>query len=246
MNLKRLFVGAMLGVAVLSAIPAQAWNIKDVLGNSSVGDAVGSLVEGVFTNTNLELKDLVGEWKASGSAVTFQSDNFLKKAGGSAAAGVIEGKLDPYYEKFGLTGAVLTVNQDATFKLQIGKLALNGTIEKNEDGTFNFIFKVVNKINLGKMKTYVQKAGNNMDVMFDASKLKTLLSAIGGVANVSALKTVTSVLDSYDGLCVGFAFSKTGTVSDNGSVDKSSNSDSGAASSIGNAVKGLLNNKGKK
>ena len=42
------------------------------------------MLEGIFTKTNLEIADLVGEYESAGPAVSFKSDNFLQKAGGIA------------------------------------------------------------------------------------------------------------------------------------------------------------------
>lgn len=259
-------------LAVSSPALSSAWDLKDVLGGSGVGDTVSNLIEGVFTKTDLEVKDFTGVWTADGSAVTFKSDNLLKKAGGVAAAAALEAKLDPYFKQYGLTGAIITVNPDNTFTLQVKKLKLSGTIDRNDDGTFNFNFKVAGKLSLGSIKTYVQKSGNNLEVMFDATKLKMLVSTISGFTGSTLAKTFSSLLDSYDGLCVGFGLHKTGEVnqtsgttkatgksagttktsgttkSSGKTTDKSKNtgkqdsSASGAKSKIEEALKGLLGN----
>ncbi|MDE6295937.1 MAG: DUF4923 family protein, partial [Muribaculaceae bacterium] len=115
-------------MAVLVPFSANAIDIKDILGGA--GGTVGNLIEGVFTKTNLQVSDMVGEWTIDGSAVTFKSDNLLKKAGGVAAAAAIEAKLDPYYKQYGLTGGTITINNDSTFKLTVKKMTLSGTISK--------------------------------------------------------------------------------------------------------------------
>lgn len=179
---------------------------------SALGDMLGNMLQGVFSKSDLSVYDVCGQWTSNGSAVSFQSDNFLQKAGGTAAAGMIENKINPYFEKLGLNNAVLTIEADSTFTLKAKKFTLNGTITSNGDGTFQFNFKAFKKISLGSVKTYVQKSGNNMDVMFDAKKLKSLISGIAKISGVSIAKTAASLLDSYDGLCVGFSMTKTGDV----------------------------------
>lgn len=181
-------------------------------GNSSSGSStsstLGNLIEGIFSSSNLTVADLTGNWTTKGPAVCFQGDSFLKKAGGVAAASALETKLQPYYTKYGLTGASLVINKDATFTLTIKKLKLSGTItEGKEKGVFVFNFKVVNKVNIGKVNTYVQKTSKSMDVMFDATKLISIVNAVAKVSGISAAKTLSSLLNSYDGLCVGFACS---------------------------------------
>lgn len=77
------------------------------------------LVEGLISKSNLTEQDLVGQYKYSAPAVAFKSDNLLKKAGGSAAAGVITAKIAPYYEKVGITSLTATFNEDKTFLFTI-------------------------------------------------------------------------------------------------------------------------------
>ena len=47
--------------------------------------------------------------------------------------------------------------------------------------------------------------------MFDAKKLKDILSVAANFTGNSLAKTASGILDSYDGLCVGFAYTGTGT-----------------------------------
>lgn len=178
---------------------------------SVLGDVLGNVVEGVFTKSNLSLNDVMGEWRSQGSAVSFKSDNLLQKAGGLATAGAVEGKLDSYYKKLGLDNAVLTINQDGTFTLK-GKMTLSGTVKSNNDGTFVFNFQALKSISLGKVTAYVTKSGNNLNVMFDATKLKKLVSGIAGLTGISYAKAIASLLDSYEGMCVGFKMKKIGSV----------------------------------
>ena len=198
-------IAVIAATAVAAPATASADSKLDML-----GDALSGLAEGVFTKSNLQLEDIVGEWTSTGSAVCFQGDDFLKKAGGAAASKVVEEKIDPYYKKLGLDNAVLMVNEDGTFKIVAKKLSLSGVATANGDGTFNFNFKALGKINLGSIKAYVQKSGSNIDVTFDVKKLKNLVSAIAKTTNISLAKTAASVLDSYDGLCVGFKMKRTG------------------------------------
>ncbi len=186
-----------------------AQGIKDLLnglGGSDSKETIGNLLEGVFSNSNISVNDLQGNWLATGPAVAFQGDNFLKKAGGTAASAAIETKLKPYYQKYGLTGATLIIDNAGNFQLKIKKLTLKGTITQGADkGVFEFNFSAAGKIKLGKIKTYVQKTSRTMDVMFDASKLITIIDAVAKYSNISVAKTLLSLLNSYDGLCVGFA-----------------------------------------
>jgi hypothetical protein len=54
----------------------------------------------------------------------------------------------------------------------------------------------------------VTLSGSNLSVMFDVSKLQSLLSTMSSVTGNSTLSTVTSLLNSYDGICAGFKLKK--------------------------------------
>lgn len=169
------------------------------------------MVEGLISKSNLTEADLVGNYKYSAPAVAFKSDNLLQKAGGAAAAGVITEKLAPYYAKAGITGLKATFNDDKTFKFQVKRVTLSGTFEKDpasETGDFIFSFKAAGKIPVGKFKAHVEKVGTKLTVTFDASKLITLVNTIANISGQSTLKSVATLLNSYEGLNCGFELSK--------------------------------------
>lgn len=207
--ISKLIVGALIIGA--SAFSVQAQSISDILGKlgssnsgNSSGGILGSVIEGVFTRTNLTVADLVGEYNAEGPAVTFQSENFLKKAGGIAAASKMESELNPYYEKYGLNNMSLIVEEGGNFTMKIKSLSLKGVIKPgDEQGTFNFSFNVLG-INLGSFKAYVEKSGKNLNIMFDATKLKNFISYIAKLTGNTMAQALGSILDSYEGACVGW------------------------------------------
>ncbi|MDE7472029.1 MAG: DUF4923 family protein, partial [Muribaculaceae bacterium] len=138
-------------VAALSVFNSSAFDLKGALqGLSNSGknsseqsgsDGLGSLIGGIANllgKTDVTIADLEGTWDYSKPAVAFQSDNLLKKAGGAAAAGVIEDKLAPYYEKAGLTSMKLTIAADSTFTMKLKMTSLKGTLAKDDDGNFVF------------------------------------------------------------------------------------------------------------
>ena len=238
--MKKMILTAAIAVMSLG-FQANAFDLSGLLGNA--GTAVGSVVEGLFTQSDITVEQMAGTWTATGSAVCFQSDNFLQKAGGSAAAGTIESKLDPYYKQYGLTGSVLTVQPDGTFTLKVKSFSLKGTIAKRSDGNFDFTFTPFGNFKLGTVKAYVEKPLNGLNVMFDASKLKSLISGVANLTGNSLAKTAGSLLDSYDGLCVGFAFSGTGSNASNGNNTNNptgSGTNSQTQQQITDALKGLF------
>lgn len=227
--------------ATLSVASVNAQGLGDVLKGlgkgGNVGDLVGSVVEGVFTKTNLTVAELAGTYTSNGPAVTFKSENLLSKAGGIAGASAIESKLKPYYEKLGLNNMTLTISEDGSFEMKVKSAPVKGTITKNESaGTFEFNFGVAGK-NLAKFTAYIEKSGSTLKLMFDASKLLDLVSTISKLGNNSTLSSVGSLLGSYDGACIGFRM--TGTSSNSGTTEGKGDSSSSVSSGI-DALKGIL------
>ena len=177
------------------------------------GNILTNLLAGVFSSSNITVQDMAGVWTSNGPAICFQSDNFLKKAGGTAAASYVESKLAPYYTKLGLNGTVITVNTDGTFSMKTKMLTLTGNITpvEGQKGVFNFNFTALG-MQLASVPTYVEKTSKTQNIMFDATKLVKLLSAISKVVNIQSLNAITKILEMYDGLCIGFRTEKTGTV----------------------------------
>lgn len=215
----RTIIAAMAVMFISSCTSAGAASTPDnktglggiLSGLGTAGSTLGNIVEGVFTRSDLTVADISGTWTSTGSAVSFKSDNFLAQAGGVAAAGAVEAKLDPYFKKYGLTGAVLTINQDGTFTLDIKKISVSGTIERKEKGIFTMKFQTIGGIGLGSMDAYVEKSVGSINVMFEADKIKKLISFAAGLSGSTLTSTAGKILDSYDGMCVGFKMTGSGS-----------------------------------
>ncbi len=212
--------------------PAYAWDISDLLsgisGNSSDNSTsqqkkdtstkksggLGDLLSGVANalgagSKTLTVEKLAGTWSYVSPAVSFKSDNLLLKAGGAAAASQVENKLAPYYRTAGLNNLVITINNDSTFTFKARRATLNGTIEKNaQTGNFMFKFKALKKINIGSMEAFIVMNGDKMDLTFDVSKLMTILERAGSLTNNSTIKTVSAMLNQYDGMTAGFSLKR--------------------------------------
>ncbi len=179
--------------------------------SSSAGGIIGNILGSVLGNEKVTPKDMVGEWKYSSPAVTFQSDNFLQKAGGAAAASTIEDKMAVYYKRAGVDNLVLTVNEDSTFTMKFRRMTLKGNITQGtENGELIFHFTALKSIKLGSYHAYAMIAGNTMSLTFDISKLMDILDKVSAIVGSSSLKTLNSLLQSYDGMRAGFKMSKSG------------------------------------
>ncbi len=215
--MKKLVYSLVAAFALLSAPAASAFDPSELLnalkGDSTtttdskgggVLDAIGGVVGNVLANDRFSVDDLVGTWNYTSPAVSFKSDNALKNIGGAGAAAAVESKLEPYYKKLGFTKTTLTVAEDHSFTMKLGALSLSGTIEKDDSGNLTFNFSAFKKVSLGKVAAHATKAGNTLNLTFDATRMIELLTKVSSVLNVSSLNAVTSLLSSYDGIYMGF------------------------------------------
>ena len=202
-------------IASSTFVSASAFDIKDLLnqaGQALENGSVTDIIEGVLSTSNIEVKDLAGVWTSTGSAVAFQSEDLLSQAGGVAMASTLESKINPYFTKYGIVGSVITIQTDGSFSMSLKKTTLKGKIVKGENNKFILSFEAFGKNNLGNVNLYIQKTSTSMDLMFDASKLKTILSSIASLSKKGLGNSLNTFLNSYNGICIGFKMSKTGKV----------------------------------
>ncbi len=181
--------------------------LESLNGSGSLGE-VGNIVQNLISTDNIEIKDIAGTWEYSAPAVSFKSDNLLKKAGGAAAATSLEGKLSTYYKYANIQSMKLEIKEDSTFTMSLKRTSLKGDITKDEEGNFFFNYKVAGRINIGTIQTYLTKSGNTLDITYDVSKLIKLIEKVGSYTGNSTIKGVSSLLNGYDGVTAGFKMKK--------------------------------------
>ena len=194
----------VLSLAVVSAlllvttdVQAQSW--KDLFNKDNIEKVVNAV-------TGNQTIDMTGTWTYSGSAIEFESDNLLQKAGGAAAAAVAEKKLDEQLAKVGIKDGQVsfTFNADSTFTSTVGKRTMTGTY------SYDATDKVVHLryFELLNMNAKVNCTSTNMDLLFNSDKLLKLIAFISSKSSSTTLKTISSLADSYDGMMLGFALKK--------------------------------------
>lgn len=96
--------------ALLMASNSQAQSLKDLFNKENIEKVVNSV-------TGKSTASMEGTWVYTGSAIEFESDNLLQKAGGSVAANAAENKLNEQLAKVGITAGQMsfTFNADSTF-----------------------------------------------------------------------------------------------------------------------------------
>lgn len=189
---------------VLLAAPAQAQDLKSIL--SGVVKTVG---EKVSNNASVSL---VGTWKYAGQDCKFTSDNLLAQAGGEIASSKIEAKMDEVMKKIGFTdGCTFVFNADSTFTTTVKGKTTKGTYTYDASSK-ELKMSTRLKISFTATVAYNITEPNKVSLLFKADKLMNMVKAIGGSSALSSvsssLKTVSTLLEQYDGLQVGFVLEK--------------------------------------
>lgn len=191
---------ALLAICMLTATSSQAQTWKDLLNKDNLSKVVNAL-----TGTT-ETIDMTGTWSYKSSAVEFESENLLMKAGGAAASSMAENKLNEQLSKIGIKDGQMsfTFNADSTFTSTVGKKTLKGTYSY-DPSTKQVDLKYLRLINL---HAKVNCNSNSLELLFNSDKLLKLMAFIGSKSSSTALKTVSSLADNYDGMMLGFELAK--------------------------------------
>lgn len=191
--------GNILG-GIISAVAGAA------TGSSNSGSSILSGLSTIFNSALGATKDrIVGTWTYTEPAVVFSSSNVLKNIGGKVASSAIEKQLEQQFEKAGIKkGAMkMTFDKDGNFTQTIGSKTMSGTYTVKDS-------KIVLSY-LGGIKQLVgttQLDGNDLLIVMDSSKLLKYASVIGALTGNTAMKSLGSLLGSYEGMEVGMKLNK--------------------------------------
>lgn len=178
----------------------QAQSLGDLFNKANV-DKVVNAVTGANKNVQLE-----GTWVFQGSAIEFESDNLLMKAGGAAASSAVENKLDEQLTKVGIKpGQVsFTFKADSTFTTTVAGKSMPGKYSYNAE-TKQLQLKYARLLNINAKLNYTT---SSIDLLFNSDKLLKLVAFLSKQTNNATLSTLGSVADSYDGMLVGLQLDK--------------------------------------
>jgi len=178
---------------------------------SILGDVLSGVVNGggieaiasVIGATQMTQQSLQGTWKYSGPGCAFTSENLLAKAGGELAAAQIKQKLQPTYQTLGLSASNTYVqfNSDNTFQASFGGKQMSGTYTFDPKSS-----KVTLKGMLLNINCYAKKNTSGIALLFEASKLLTVLQMVSAMSGNATLGTIGDLSKNYDGVRLGFDF----------------------------------------
>lgn len=176
---------------------------------SAAGSILGAVLGSILGQNNQISKDqLIGTWQYNGASCKFESENLLKQAGGEFIASSVEGKIDDAFSKIGIKkgASSITFANDGTCSFAMGERAIAGTYEFDQT---TGKLTVTGTIGLMKSEGYVVKnTDGSISILYDADKLLDLVNMVGSKTSNTSIKTISSLLGSYDGIKVGMNLAK--------------------------------------
>jgi len=180
-----------------------------ISGSDTTSNTVNDIlttISGIVKNNKLTEKDIQGNWKYTGSAVSFKSENALSNVASSVAEGTIESKLDTYLAKVGIVEGKFgfTFNSDNTVALKYGEKTYNGTWSYDaENAKVQIVIaKLIN------VKGYVTVTNGTMKLLFDSSTMLKIIKALAAKSSNANVQSINAVLKSYNQMYTGFKLTK--------------------------------------
>ncbi len=171
---------------------------------SALGSVLTNLLGG---SSAVTASDLQGTWTYRKADCVFETQNLLLKAGGEMAAAKIESQLESQLGKVGITpGACsFTFNSDGTYVATIGQYNLTGNYTLNtKSNTLTMTYLA----GIGRISPKVVKTGASISLLFEGDKLLSMVQKVGKLTSNSTVNSLSSLINSYDGMLVGMQLSK--------------------------------------
>ncbi|MBQ9667925.1 MAG: DUF4923 family protein [Prevotella sp.] len=177
--------------------------LGDILGAATNGQTIGNVLGSVLGTNTLTQQQLIGTWTYLQPGVAFTSDNLLAQAGGEVAATTIKEKVLPVYQKVGIksSNTQMQFKEDGTFVAVIAGKQISGNYTFDEQTS-----QVVLQTLLFNMTCYAKRNSDGIALLFESSKLLTLLQTMSAMSGNSTLGTIGDLSKNYDGLRLGFDF----------------------------------------
>ena len=178
-------------------------------GSSSTGSSIiNGILNNVIGSATFSQADLCAHtWKYSKPGCAFTSENLLAKAGGEIAANKLEEDLSKYYNKFGFSNSntYFAFKTDGTFAAKIDGKSWNGTYTFDEK-THAIQLKGL----LLSASGFATRTTNGISLLFEQKKLLTLIKTLSklNLTGSTTMSAVSSIVDNYDGVRIGFEMTK--------------------------------------
>ena len=213
---KPIIMAALLSTLLLSSCGTTSLGTQGtgLLSGANAGTTGGaaSALGSVLTNllggsSAVTASDLQGTWTYRKADCVFETQNLRLKAGGEMAAAKIESQLESQLGKVGITpGACsFTFNSDGTYVATIGQYNLTGNYTLNtKSNTLTMTYLA----GIGRISPKVVKTGASISLLFEGDKLLSMVQKVGKLTSNSTVNSLSSLINSYDGMLVGMQLSK--------------------------------------
>ena len=213
---KPIIMAALLSTLLLSSCGTTSLGTQGtgLLSGANAGTTGGaaSALGSVLTNllggsSAVTASDLQGTWTYRKADCVFETQNLLLKAGGEMAAAKIESQLESQLGKVGINpGACsFTFNSDGTYVATIGQYNLTGNYTLNtKSNTLTMTYLA----GIGRISPKVVKTGASISLLFEGDKLLSMVQKVGKLSSNSTVSSLSTLINSYDGMLVGMQLSK--------------------------------------
>lgn len=170
-------------------------------------DDVFTMTEDDIANETRRINlTLQGDWKYNAPSVGVSGKNLLAGIAKPIAKGKLKKKLKNAYKKIGLDKArpQFVFNVDGTCSMKLMGASVKGTYNYNPTTE-----KITFKWHGVPMNASLKRDGKKkLQLTFDADKLLSLMSLLGRFGDSSTVKALSTLLDNYEDVMVGFELKK--------------------------------------
>lgn len=187
----------LLLTAAASTAPAQ--NILDAL-KGLASDAVDKATGGKLTE-----QALIGEWQYARPGIKIGGEGVSGAIGGAVLQSKMEQKLETILQKAGIKpgACVFVFDRENNVEVRVGGKSRKGTYEYTPED-----HRIVLKFGSSSLTEFTGQVyldGTNLQLLFSADKLVSLLKTVGSVLPSGG---ATSLLKNFDKMSVGLEFTK--------------------------------------
>lgn len=197
-------IGTASGTTTNKTSASSGSTLGGVLSNMGTS-GLGNVLTSVLGLDKVTLNQITGTWRYHQPGCAFTSQDLLAKAGGEMVASEVKQKLQGHFQTIGITSGntYLTLNQDKTFSASVDGKKFSGNYTFDESN-----YKLTLSSLLLNINCYVKKNSDGIGILFEASKLLTLLQTMSAMSGNQTLQTIGTLSKSYDGLRIGFDMTK--------------------------------------
>lgn len=168
---------------------------------------VGSILGNLLGATTLNEQAIVGTWNYQGVDCVFESENILAQMGGELAANTLEGKIDTQLQKIGVKpgSCSFTFNPDHTYTATLAGKTLSGQWALD---AANKQMQLTYLMGLGQLTPRVAYTGGKLSLLFESTKLLTLVKGVGALTNNTTAQALSGLITNYNGMYLGLQMTK--------------------------------------